>query len=74
MAIHIRDPEADRLLRDFASKRNLSLTDALKLAVQDAEQKPSLYDRIKPIQDEIRSWGKTGLKADKAFYDSLNDE
>jgi antitoxin VapB len=31
-------------------------------------------ERIKDITDEVASWPKTGLKADKAFYDSLNDE
>lgn len=74
MALHIRDPEVDRLVRDLAEARRLSLTDAVKVAVRNELKRPSLAERIRPIQDEIRAWGKTGLEADKAFYDSLNDE
>ena len=74
MALHIRDADADRLVRDLAASRQISLTDAIKLAVRNELDRPSLYERIRPIQAEIRSWGRTGLKADKAFYDSLNDE
>lgn len=74
MALHIRDPEVDRLVRDLAEARRLSLTDAIKVAVRNELKRPSLAERIKPIQDEIRAWGTAGLKADKAFYDSLNDE
>lgn len=29
---------------------------------------------LREIQREFASWPKTGLKADKAFYDSLNDD
>ena len=74
MALHIRDAEADRLLREFATSRRLSLTEAVKVAVKEATSRPSLYERIRPIQDRIKTRGSTGLKADKAFFDSLNDE
>ena len=33
-----------------------------------------LSERIRPIQERIKARGLTGLKADKAFYNSLNDE
>ncbi|KAL5684466.1 hypothetical protein EMGR_003040, partial [Emarellia grisea] len=33
MALHIRDPEADRLVRMRAERKGIALTDALKLAV-----------------------------------------
>jgi antitoxin VapB len=74
MALHIRDPEVDRLVRDLAEIRRISLTDAIKVAVQNELDRTSIHDRIRPIQDEVRSWGSTSLVADKAFYDSLNDE
>ena len=34
----------------------------------------AFMERIRQLQDELASYPKTGLKADKAFYDSLNDE
>lgn len=74
MALHIRDEEVDRLVRDLAAQRKLSLTDAIKVAVRNELKRPSLYERIQPIRERIKAAGATGLKADKAFYDSLNDE
>ena len=74
MALHIRDPETDRLVRKLAEIKNVGLTEAVKLAVENELKRTSLLDRIRPIQDRIRARGATGLKADKAFYDSLNGE
>lgn len=74
MALHIRDPEVDRLVRDLAASRKIGLTEAVKMAVRNELTRPPLAERIRPIQEEVRSWGRTGLRADKAFYDSLNDE
>jgi antitoxin VapB len=78
MAIHIRDPRADRLVRELARKRGIGLTEAIAQAVEaelERETKRvSLWDRVRDIQDEIASHPTTGLKPDKAFYDWLSDE
>ena len=74
MALHIRDPETDRLVRNLAEIKKVGLTDAVRLAVENELKRMPLAERIKPIQDRVASYGSTGLKADKAFYDSLNDE
>ena len=78
MAFHVRDAETDRLVREFAVSKGVGLTEAIKLAVAEAlaaeKQKLSLWDRLKPLHDKIASYPKSGLEADKAFYDSLNDE
>ena len=78
MAFHVRDPETDRLVRELAAEEGLGLTEAVKLAVRaklDANRRePSLWEKLKPLQDELARYPKTGLEADKAFYDSLNDE
>ncbi|WP_292499439.1 type II toxin-antitoxin system VapB family antitoxin [Methylobacterium sp.] len=78
MALHIRDPEADRLVRMLAERKGIALTDAIKLAVgnelrRDAE-KLSLRERIRPIQERIASYPPTGLEADKAFYDEISGD
>jgi antitoxin VapB len=81
MAFHVRDREADILVRKLARKTGMTITDAIKSAAaekldrldrMDAERdsRPFL-DRIKDIQDRIAAYPETGLKADKAFYDSL---
>jgi len=78
MAFHIRDPETDTLVRELARKRGVGLTEAVKLAVgaelkRDVDQIP-LRERIKPLQAEIAAWPRTGLKADKAFFDDLSGD
>jgi antitoxin VapB len=74
MALHIRDERVDRLVRQLAHERGIGLTEAVGLAVENELGKGSVLDRVRAIQDRIASYPKTGLKADKAFFDSLNDE
>ena len=78
MACHVRDPETDRLVRELAAQEGVGLTDAVRLAVREklesAKQAPSLWEKIQPLLDEVARYPETGLEADKAFYDSLNDE
>jgi antitoxin VapB len=81
MAFHVRDGEADLLVRRLARKTGLTITDAIKAAaaeklarIEKAEAaidgRPVL-ERIRDIQDRIASQPDTGRKANKAFYDSL---
>ena len=79
MAFHIRDPETDILVRKFARERSVGLTEAMRVAIREArDAKAAEVERmvaaIHVIQDRVASYPSTGLKADKAFYDSLNDE
>ncbi|HEY5106373.1 MAG TPA: type II toxin-antitoxin system VapB family antitoxin [Caulobacteraceae bacterium] len=78
MPFHVRDPETTTLVRELARRRGCGLTEAVKQAVGNElrreEEKVPLRDRIKALQDEFRAYPATGLKADKAFYDWLNDE
>ena len=78
MALHIRDPETDRLARELARMRGEGITEAVKSALSDklaAERKKlPLMERIKDITDRIAAYPDTGLQADKAFYDSLYGE
>jgi antitoxin VapB len=74
MALHIRDSETDRLVRDLAVIKGVGLTEAVKLAVENELRRAPLYERVRPIQERIKAAGAIGLEADKAFYDALNDE
>jgi antitoxin VapB len=75
MALHIRGAKADALVRKLAAARGIGLTEAIELAVQNQIQQDEEFDtRLRRLQDRVASYPKTGLKADKAFYDSLNDE
>lgn len=79
MAIHVQDEEADRMVRDFARKRGVGITAAIKLAIREAssrekESGKALRDRIEPILAEIRA-ARTGKRfradEDKAFMDEM---
>lgn len=78
MAFHVRDKETDELVRELARKRQIGLTEAVKLAVgaelrRDIKATPML-ERIGAICAEVARYPKTGLKADKAFFDELSGD
>lgn len=78
MAFHVRDRETDALVRELARKRQVGLTDAVKLAVsaelrRDVEATPML-ERIRAICTEVDQRQRTGRKADKAFFDGLSGD
>jgi antitoxin VapB len=78
MALHIRDPETDRLVRRLAERKGIPLTEAVKLAVSNELQRDDarldLRDRLRPIQARIAARPATGLEADKDFYDELSGD
>jgi len=79
MAFHVRDPETDALVRELALKRGFGLTEAVKWAVASAlrdevDEKEARRARMRAIQDRIASAPRTGLKADKAFFDALSGD
>lgn len=74
MALHIRDAKVDRLVRELAESRGLGLTQAVEVAVTNELKKDSVREKVRRIQDRLAAMPDSGLKADKAFYDSLNDE
>ena len=77
MPFHIRDPETDTLVRELARKKGCGLTEAVKLAVGNELQrddKRPMLDKIRAIQDEVAKWPRSGLKADKAFFDELSGD
>ena len=80
MGIYVKDPVTDKAVRKLAKLRKTTLTDAIRTAVQkelaaDKADKSNVDDAaVDAILARVSAWPKTGLKADKEFYDSLNDE
>lgn len=77
MAFHIRDERADRAVRKLAARRNLSITDAVRLAAEnellrDDAADAAFMERVRDIQRQAAAYPKSGLVADKAFYDELS--
>ena len=79
MAFHIRDPETDALVRELAEKAHVGITEAVKLAAAEAlatreKATAEKLAKMRAISDRIASLPRTGLKADKAFFDELSGD
>jgi len=79
MAFHIRDERADQAVRRLAARRKLSITEAVRVAAEnellrDDAEDAAFMARIHEIQRQAAAYPKTGLKADKAFYDELSGD
>ena len=77
MAFHVRDPEADVLVRELARKRGVGITEAVKLAVRaelGRDRDTEFMDEVRKIQARIAARGQSGLAADKAFFDDLSGQ
>jgi antitoxin VapB len=79
MAIHVQDHEADRMIREFAKRRGVGITAAIKLAISEAERREkesgrALMRRIEPVLEKVRAARKGRMFAaeeDKAFMDEM---
>ena len=79
MPFHVRDEATDKAVRRLARLKRKTLTETIREAVEHEYERVRseipLIDRLKPIQDELRSLSKPGgLPADKAFYDELSGD
>ena len=78
MVIHVKDVEADWLVREFARRRGVGLTEAIKVAIQEATAHETsageaLAQRIEPLLTVIRSLKPAGgsEEFDKPFMDEM---
>lgn len=78
MPFYIRDAETEALVREFAHRRQIGLTEAVKLAVRSELRREDdaapLQERIAKLRAEILSRPATGLVADKRFFDELSGD
>lgn len=76
MPLNIRNDDVNRLAERLASRKGISKTDAVKLALQNElrrlDEAIPLRERLRPLQERILACPETGLEADKAFYDELS--
>ena len=79
MPFYVKDDETDALVRKLAKRERIGLTEAVKRAVSaelkrgKGEEVP-LRERVRKIQDDLAKYPKTGLKADKAFFDEMSGD
>ena len=76
--LQIRNRRVVDLAAKLAAIRHSTKTDAVLSALENElariEGETSLAERLKPLQDRIASVPRTGLEADKDFYDDLSGD
>ena len=78
MPLHIKDKAATEAVRRLARVRGLTLTEAVRVACEEAlardDRSRPVAERLQDIHQRLRSFPSTGLKADKAFFDREWDD
>ena len=85
MSVHVRDPEVAALLRSYAEEKRVGIDEAIRLAVnlaREAEDAARANERareeklakMRAVCEEVASWPRSGLKADKAFFDEMYED
>lgn len=78
MGISIKNDEVEALARTLASKHGTGVTEIIRKALQEKAEReaaePTLWEKLAPVRERLAKAGKTGLPADKAFFDELNGE
>jgi antitoxin VapB len=73
MALHIKDEATTAAVRELAGARNLSLTDAVRAACEEAlardRRARPVAERLAAVHARVKSGKPTGQKAGKAFFD-----
>lgn len=79
MPFHVRDPEADAMVRQYAETNRVGITDAIKLAVRRASEadnraRAEKLAKVDAVLAEFDAAPRTGLKADREFIDMINGD
>jgi antitoxin VapB len=78
MTLSIRDAATDKLVRALAKRKGIGLTEAVRLAVgaelSRLDNEQPLRERVAAIRRGVVARGRTGERADKAFFDDLSGD
>jgi antitoxin VapB len=77
MPLNIRNETVNQLAKKLAIRKHITKTDAVRMALENElrrldEARP-LRERLRPLQERVLARPATGLEADKAFYDEVNE-
>ena len=77
MAYHIKDVETDRIVRELAKLKRMPIIDSIREAcvheIERERAKTPLWERIRPLRERVADAPKTGLAANKPFFDDLSE-
>ena len=76
--LQIRNRRVVELAARLAANRRTTKTEAVLRALENElariEGEKSLAERLKPLRERLAAVPRTGLKADKDFYDDLSGD
>ncbi len=74
MPLHIKDNAASAAVREFAQRRRLTLTEAVRVACEEAlardRHAQPVANRLAEVHAQVRAAKPTGRRADKRFFDA----
>jgi antitoxin VapB len=78
MTFYVKDSATDKAVRKLAKLKGKTLTETIREAVekeyQNSKKKLSLRDGLDELTARFSELPKSGLEADKAFYDELSGD
>lgn len=78
MPLNIRNEHVNQLAESLANRLRLTKTEAVKVALENElhrlDRAVPLRERLRPLQERVQKWPKTGLQADKDFFDDLSGD
>jgi antitoxin VapB len=77
MTFYVKDPATDKAVRRLAKLKGKTLTETIRDAVESElqkERRETLPQRLDAIAQRLRKYPRTGLEADKAFFDELSGD
>jgi antitoxin VapB len=76
MPLNIRSETVNALAEQLAERKHITKTDAVRIALENElhrlDEAVPLKERLRSLQERVLRRPATGLRADKAFYDSLS--
>lgn len=78
MTFYVKDPATDKAVRRLAKLKGKTLTETIREAVEkeyERSKKPkSISEKLDELAERLRKYPRSGLKADKAFFDELSGD
>jgi len=78
MTFYVKDPATDKAVRRLAKLKGKTLTETIREAVENEHKrerdKRSLDERLEELAQRYAKFPKSGLEADKAFFDELSGD
>lgn len=78
MTFYVKDPATDKAVRRLAKLKGKTLTETIREAVESeyrrAKDGRSIAEKLDELAERMQKYPRSGLKADKAFFDELSGD